>query len=130
MAHFILEYSSNLAPTEIDIRALLQEIVTAAIDTGVFPAAGCRARAHRCEDYFVGNGDPQFCFLHLQVRMGAGRSPEEKDRALAALKEVLVAHTQALAATRGTAVSIELVDLPEYKANINNLREYIAPQEE
>ena len=46
MAHFILEYSANLGP-KVDVSSLLQAIVDEAVATGVFPRAGCRARAHR-----------------------------------------------------------------------------------
>ena len=88
MAHFILEYSANLGP-KVDVSSLLEAIVDEAVATGVFPRAGCRARAHRCDDYFIADGRAEFAFVHLQVRMGAGRSDREKASAQKAFTSVL-----------------------------------------
>ena len=124
MAHFILEYSANLGP-KVDVSSLLEAIVDEAVATGVFPRAGCRARAHRCDDYFIADGRAEFAFVHLQVRMGAGRSDGEKASTQKALIDVLKAGLQSVMASQGVAVSLELLELPPHKANLNNIREYL-----
>ncbi len=73
MAHFIVEYSANLPREQIDPQVLLGKLIEAAVQTGIFPQAGCRGRAYASEDFFVADGRAEFAFVHLQVRMGAGR---------------------------------------------------------
>ena len=124
MAHFILEYSTNL-DDKFDPGDLLGELVEAAVATGVFPRAGCRGRAHPCSEYYVGDGRAEFGFVHLQVRLGAGRTLDERQLAQDALLAVLQQHLGDLLSSQGLAVSCELVELPEIKANINNLRDYL-----
>lgn len=124
MAHFILEYSTNL-DDKFNPVSLLGDLIEAAVATGNFPRAGCRGRAHPCSEYYVGDGRADFAFVHLQVRLGAGRSEEEKQTAQEALLAVLNHHLGDLLASQGLAVSCELVELPEIKANLNNLRDYL-----
>ncbi len=126
MAHFILEYSTNLEGVGFEPVHLLKQLIDAGVSTGVFPRPGCRGRAHPCEHYYIADGQPAFAFVHLQVRMGAGRSAKEKQAALEALVDVLNAELAVLYASRGLAISCELVELPEYKTNINNLRDYMS----
>ncbi|MEM7077512.1 MAG: 5-carboxymethyl-2-hydroxymuconate isomerase [Pseudomonadota bacterium] len=125
MAHFILEYSTNLNGEQFVSRDLLARIVEAAVATEIFPRAGCRARAHPCEDFYVADGRETFAFVHLQVRMGAGRSAAEKNSAQEALVAVLEDYCRPIAADQGLAISFELTELPEHKSNINNIREYL-----
>lgn len=125
MAHFILEYSTNLTADELDVGKLLAEIVQCAVDTGIFPQAGCRARAHPCEDYYIADGNDAHAFVHLQVKLGAGRSTEEKDKAQTALVDMLDRYFKQVGQTRGLAISFELTELPSHKSNVNNIREYL-----
>ncbi len=125
MAHFILEYSTNLPHDKLDPVGLLGKLVDAAVATGVFPRAGCRGRTHPCAEYYVADGRETFAFVHLQVRLGAGRPTSAKAQAQAALVGVLKDHLAELYDTQGLAISIELVELPTHKANLNNLRHYL-----
>lgn len=125
MAHFILEYSDNLDRQILDPVGLLEAVIDAAVETGIFPRAGCRGRAYCSEDFFVADGRASFGFVHLQVRLGAGRTDEEKDIAQDALVEVLRNYLAPLSDEQGLAISFELVELPEHKANINNIRDYL-----
>lgn len=125
MAHFILEYSTNLDPQQLNSVGLLGALIDAAVATEVFPRAGCRGRAHPCDEFYVGDGREDFGFVHLQVRLGGGRSDEEKQLVKESLVAVLQQHLASLYDSQGLAISFELVELPEVKANINNLRDYL-----
>ena len=81
MAHFILEYSANLDSTALALNPLFEKLHRAALGTGLFPLAGIRSRAHRCEHFRVADGNPEYSFVHLQVKIGAGRTEEEKQAA-------------------------------------------------
>ncbi len=76
MPHFILDYSSNLQP-EADFDELFETLHGYVDKSPLFPLAGCRCRAMPCPDYRVGSGDPRFAYLHLNLRVGAGRSDEQ-----------------------------------------------------
>lgn len=131
MAHFILEYSSNLSDEALALDNLFEALHRAAVDTGLFPLAGLRSRAHRCSRFCVADGTEHFAFVHLQVRIGAGRTEQEKELAARQFFEVLSRHLEPIKKSRGLAVSFELTELPEkFKYNDNNLRDYLAvPQE-
>ncbi|MEQ8690984.1 MAG: 5-carboxymethyl-2-hydroxymuconate isomerase [Pseudomonadales bacterium] len=125
MAHFVLEYSTNLSDADFQPRELLAQIVECAVASGVFPRAGCRARAHPCDDYYIADGRADFAFVHLEVRLGAGRSAEEKSQVQTALVELLEAYFRPLTKRQGLAISFEMSELPEHKSNINNIRDYL-----
>ena len=77
MAHIIIEFSTNLE-REHDITTLVDDVHTAALATEVFPLAGLRTRAHRCELFRVATGDEDLAFVAIVIRMGPGRSDEVK----------------------------------------------------
>ncbi|MBB6523055.1 5-carboxymethyl-2-hydroxymuconate Delta-isomerase [Pseudoteredinibacter isoporae] len=130
MAHFILEYSKNLSANEIKLDELLKNLHDAAVGTGLFPLAGIRSRAHACDDYRVADGDPGFAFVHLEVRLGRGRSDEEKQTAADAIFNALSQSLDEAYQQRGLAISFEMNELPEtLKFNQNNLRGYLAEKQ-
>ncbi len=127
MAHFMLEYSSNLAPDKLALTALFEKLHQAAVDTGLFPLAGIRSRAHRCDDFRIADGNPHYSFVHLHIRLGKGRTETEKTAAAKAFFDILSAHLQPLYDSQGLAISFEMTELPAtLKYNQNNLRDYIA----
>jgi 5-carboxymethyl-2-hydroxymuconate isomerase len=126
MAHFIVEYSANLQAEKLNVQALLEKLVKSAISTKLFPVAGIRARAHKCENFYIADGTEGFAFVHLEVKLGAGRTDEEKNQAADSFLETLIAHLQAIYDTQGLAISFEMSELPAIKANKNNLRDYLS----
>ena len=129
MAHFIVEYSANLTPQELRLDALFAALHAAAVATGIFPLAGIRSRALRCMDFRVADGNPDNAFVHVTMKVGAGRSGAELQHAADAINTTLNAHLDALFATRGLALSLELVELhAQLRFNRNNLRERMETQ--
>jgi 5-carboxymethyl-2-hydroxymuconate isomerase len=74
----------------------------------------------------VADGTASFGFVHLHVRIGSGRSEEQKANAAKILFGVLTEHLSALYESQGLAISFELSELPTHKFNHNNLRDYLA----
>src|SRR5437764_11113711 len=72
MPHFTIEYSGNL-DDRVDIGRVVEVVRKAAAETGMFPLGGIRVRAIRCEHYAIANGDAQFGFLAMLLRLGEGR---------------------------------------------------------
>jgi len=126
MPHFILEHSGNLTNESLNLDALFERLVDTAVGTGIFPLAGIRCRAHNCEHFRVADGTASFGFVHLHVRIGAGRSEEQKADAAKILFAGLTDHLSAIYDSQGLAISFELSELPVHKFNQNNLRDYLA----
>lgn len=124
MAHLILEYSANLPADELRLDALLAALHATVAGTGIFPLAGIRSRALRCEHFRVADGDPTHAFVHLTMKVGSGRSEAELESAAIAVDAVLGAHFEPVFDLRGLALSMEIVELhPRLRFNRNNLRD-------
>jgi len=126
MAHFILEYSDNLGQDDSSIQALFTALYDAAVETGLFPAKGVRFRAYPCGQYRMADGNPEHGFVHLEVKLGVGRTLEERKSASESFFEVLTSHFQHLIDSRGMAVSFEMKELEAItKFNKNNIQNYL-----
>ena len=112
MAHFIVEYTSNLA-TEANIPALLRKANEALIAQQVYPIGGVRSRAIELADWCMADGAADYAFVHGTLKIGAGRSREIRQRTGDALFEVMKAHFAALYARRYLALSLEIYEFDE-----------------
>jgi 5-carboxymethyl-2-hydroxymuconate isomerase len=72
MPHFTIEYSANL-DARVDMGKVVEVVRKAAVETGIFPLGGIRVRAVRCEHFAIADGNPQFGFLDMVLRLGEGR---------------------------------------------------------
>ena len=79
MPHFTYEYSANLED-RLDLGALCERTLEAALATGFFEIGAVRVRALRCDYYAVADKLPENAFLDLSLRLGAGRSQEDRKR--------------------------------------------------
>ena len=126
MPHLIIEYSANL---EADLvpTALAQAIHTAALETGVFPIVGCRTRLARRDVYVIGDGHPDNRFIHVQARIGAGRSADVREQAAAHIFARLKEITADIFAQQPLGLTLEIVEIdPVGALKHNNLHERIA----
>jgi 5-carboxymethyl-2-hydroxymuconate isomerase len=121
MPHFILEYSKNLEPG-LDVRELFHALRAAALETGIFPAAGIRFRAYPCETYHVADGKPENGFAHLTLKLGHGRPLDVRRSVGEKLFAVLTEHLNPIFESRPLAISFEMRELdPELSFKKNNL---------
>jgi 5-carboxymethyl-2-hydroxymuconate isomerase len=122
MAHFIYEYSANLPADVLDLAGLMEKIHQAASDSGVFPPAGIRSRAMRCDEFRVGDGNPNNGFLNLSIKLGRGRDPDTRMAIGQTLFDILTDHLQPVFDSQGLAVSFEMRELEEHvKFNKKNI---------
>ena len=125
MPHFIVEYSSNL-DDEIKVQKLLSTLHDAALETGMFPLGGVRFRAVRCERFLIADGDPENAFVHMTLKLGAGRDMDARKKAGEMIFEALKNYFRSLFAKRPLAVSFEIVELhEELNFKENNIHEHI-----
>lgn len=110
MPHIAIEYSANLEST-VDLGALCDAIRRACLETGVFPLAGLRVRAHRADYYSIADGDPKHAFVDISIRLREGRPQEKKEAAtlhvFSAAKDFLAPQI----ATQSIALSLEMRDI-------------------
>ena len=122
MAHFIYEYSANLPADALDLPGLMEKMHDAAAASGIFPLAGMRSRAIRCEDFRVGDGSPENGFVNLSMKVGRGRDLDTRMSIGRSLFDILIEHLQPLFDSRGLAVSFEMRELEEQvKFNHKNI---------
>src|SRR6202789_2085078 len=80
MPHLTLEYSANL-DARVDMGKVVEVVRKAALETGIFPIGGTRVRAIRCEHYAIADGNPEFGFLAMLLRLGEGRDLATRKKA-------------------------------------------------
>ena len=86
MPHLVLLYTGNL-DTETDMpglcRRLADAMLTVRDETGsqVFPTGGVRVLAYPAAHWAVADGQRDYAFLYLNLRMGRGRSDAVKQMA-------------------------------------------------
>ena len=130
MPHLIVEYSVNLEP-ELDVPLLVRTVHDAAIATGVFPLGGIRTRAQRRDVYCVADGNPANRFVHLDVKIAAGRPLEVRKRAGDAIFAAASAELAPIFARHPLAISMEIMEInPETSWKQNNLHEILQRRKE
>ncbi|RJF68943.1 5-carboxymethyl-2-hydroxymuconate isomerase [Deinococcus cavernae] len=113
MPHLTVEYTDNLqSPRIAELLRALNAALLARPD--VYPVGGIRARAYRLTDYAVADStDPQDAFVHVVLKIGAGRSDEVKQATGDDLFAVLKAHFAEEFAARPLALSQEIQEFSE-----------------
>ena len=97
MPHCVILYTPNLEP-KAELSALCRKLADAMLtirDEGgkqVFPTGGTRVLAYPAAHYAVADGQGDYGFMYLNVRMGAGRSQAVQQRAGDTLLDVVKAH--------------------------------------
>lgn len=126
MPHQIVEYSANLEGV-IDVRALVDCLHAAALETGIFPLAGLRTRAVRRDVYRIADGHRDNAFVHVLLRIRYGRSLADRERAADEISKALFAFLDDVSASRPLAISLDIQDIdPHTNRKHNNLRTYLA----
>ncbi|WDD91779.1 5-carboxymethyl-2-hydroxymuconate Delta-isomerase [Burkholderia sp. FERM BP-3421] len=130
MPHIVVEYTDNIRD-DARIPALLKTINDTLIaQGGAFPIGGIRSRALELHDYRVADGSEDDAFVHVTLKIGAGRDEAVKQAACDALFDAIKAHFAELYARRYLALSMELIEFSEagtYKHNNIHARYRRAP---
>jgi 5-carboxymethyl-2-hydroxymuconate isomerase len=125
MPHLIVEYSANLE-RDIDVPRLVAAIHAAALETGVFPIGGIRTRSARRDVYAIADGHPDNAFIHVQARIGVGRTPEVRQKAAEHIFAALKAETAQALAKRPLGLTFEIVEIDSVGSlKHNNLHEIV-----
>lgn len=113
MPHLVVLYSNNLE-AETDMRALCRRLADALLTVRdessqqVYPTGGVRVLAYPASHYAVADGQHDYAFVYLNLRMGRGRSAAVKQRAGETLLEAAKAHFEPLFATRYIGLTLQI----------------------
>lgn len=110
MPHLILEYSNNISekPEFTALFRTLHTLLETQLPTAL---SNCKSRAIQHSQYHVGNGDPQNAFIHLEVKVLPGRTPEHLEKIGTQLFETLKAHFVNSTAQKNLQLTVELTTL-------------------
>jgi 5-carboxymethyl-2-hydroxymuconate isomerase len=109
LPHVTLEYSSNLE-AKMDVSAICRLAKATMMQSGLFELGAVRVRAIRCDDYAIADELPENAFLAVLVRIGSGRTLDEKKHVGEALNVALSSALASLFETPHFALSIDLVE--------------------
>ena len=113
MPHLIVLYSSNLE-SETDMSALCRRLADAMLTMQdeqrqqVFPTGGVRVFAYPASHYALADGQRDYAFVYLNLRMGRGRTAAIKQRAGETLLAAAKAHFEPLFATRYIGLTLQV----------------------
>src|SRR5438067_6577028 len=128
MPHFTIEYSANLDAL-MDMSEVVEVVRKAAVETGMFPLGGIRVRAIRCEHYAIANGDAQFGFLAMVLRLGEGRDLAARKTAGEHIFKVLSSYLDPVFAGSKLALSFDMqINDKETSWKRNNIHEALQPE--
>ncbi|EMD5643790.1 5-carboxymethyl-2-hydroxymuconate Delta-isomerase [Enterobacter hormaechei] len=119
MPHFIAECTDNIRE-QADLPGLFAKVNEALAATGIFPIGGIRSRAHWLDTWQMADGKHDYAFVHMTLKIGAGRSLESREAVGEMLFALIKTHLAELMAARYLALSFELDELHptlNYKQN-------------
>ena len=119
MPHFIAECTDNIRE-QADLPGLFAKVNEALAAMGIFPIGGIRSRAHWLATWQMADGKHDYAFVHMTLKIGAGRSLESREEVGEMLFALIKTHFAALMASRYLALSFELDELHptlNYKQN-------------
>lgn len=121
MPHLAIQYSANLE-TQTDLQALCDTLSDVMIETGLFPKGGIRVRAMACSSYAIADNHAQNGFADMVLRMGAGRSLQDRQRAGEAILAAAKTHFQGLLDQPHFALSLEIIEIdPNLSWKVNSI---------
>lgn len=117
MPHLVILYTPNLdAVTDMTAlcRALADTMLGVKDEDGkqVFPTGGTRVLAYPAAHYAVADGQRDYAFVYLNLRMGAGRTAATQKRAGDAVLATAKAHFDPLMAQRLIGITLNVDESP------------------
>ena len=87
MPHFIAECTDNIRE-QADLPGLFAKVNEALAATGIFPLGGIRSRAHWLDTWQMADGKHDYAFVHMTLKIGAGRSLESREECYAFFEDL------------------------------------------
>lgn len=130
MPHLNVEYSANLKGT-IDFQDLFKQLHDYLVRSGIFPLAGIRSRALCLEEYRIADGQSDYAFVHILLKIGAGRELTVREGIGAELFALISNFFQQTQQQRLLALSFEIAELhPVLSYKSNNIHAFLQQHEQ
>lgn len=110
MPHLTVEYSANLEG-RTDLGALCGTLLETILETGLFEIGAVRVRALKAEHYAIADRLAENSFIDLNLRVGKGRSADERKRTGEALFAAASAALAPLFEAPNFALSLEIREI-------------------
>jgi 5-carboxymethyl-2-hydroxymuconate isomerase len=110
MPHFIAECTDNIRE-QADLPGLFAKVNEALAATGIFPLGGIRSRAHWLDTWQMADGQHDYAFVHMTLKIGADRSLESREAVGEMLFALIKTHFAELMSARYLALSFEIDEL-------------------
>jgi 5-carboxymethyl-2-hydroxymuconate isomerase len=113
MPHLVVLYSANLEG-ETDMTALCRRLADAMLGVQdehgqqVYPTGGVRVFAYPASHYAVADGQRDYAFVYLNLRMGRGRTEAVKKLAGETVLAAARAHFEPLFAARYIGLTLQI----------------------
>ncbi|KLV05671.1 MULTISPECIES: 5-carboxymethyl-2-hydroxymuconate Delta-isomerase [Photobacterium] len=91
MPNLVMEYAEPVAE-RVNVPGLLDDLHQVLLTSGVFEPASVKSRSYCCQNWLVGEAANVPTFIHLELSLLSGRSPETKRTISRALMAVLEQH--------------------------------------
>ncbi|WP_036770921.1 5-carboxymethyl-2-hydroxymuconate Delta-isomerase [Photorhabdus australis] len=119
MPHFYAECTENIRE-QANLPELFSKVNQSLADTGIFPLGGIRSRAIWLDTWHMADGKHDYAFVHMTLKIGAGRSLESRQQVGELLFTLIKEHFSSLMAQRYLALSFTMEELDpvlNYKQN-------------
>jgi 5-carboxymethyl-2-hydroxymuconate isomerase len=113
MPHLVVLYTNNLE-TQTDMGGLCRKLADAMLTVKdedskqVFPTGGTRVLAYPAAHFAVADGQREYGFVYLNLRMGRGRTDAVKKKSGETLRSVVQEHFAGLLADRYIGVTLQV----------------------
>lgn len=110
MAHFYAECTDNIRE-QAELPVLFSNVNQTLVNTGLFPLAGIRSRAIWLDTWQMADGQQDYAFVHMTLKIGYGRSIEHRQAVGKTLFALIQAHFAALMSQRYLALSFVIEEM-------------------
>jgi 5-carboxymethyl-2-hydroxymuconate isomerase len=117
MPHLVILYTPNIE-AETDMSALCRTLADTMLEQRdeagkpVFPTGGTRVLAYPAAHYAVADGQADYAFVYLNLRMAAGRSEAVKKKAGDELLARLRSHFEPVFSQRHIGITLQIDESP------------------
>jgi 5-carboxymethyl-2-hydroxymuconate isomerase len=110
MPHLTLEYSSNIE-FKLNHQDLFAQLHRLLNEAGGIRIDNFKSRALMRENFLVGRGDIENAFVHLELRLLEGRSPEAKNEIGQGCLQLLKEFYAPSLANQALQITVEIADI-------------------
>jgi len=110
MPHLTIQYSANLEE-HLSLPDYCDRMHEVMLQSGVFPLAGIRVRAFKADHVVIADKLPENAYIDMVLRMGEGRSVEDRRAVGDTIIETATEFCHSLMAKPHFALSLEIVEI-------------------